>query len=269
MFGRIEGELRASDLLIGDGAQIEGSVIAQNVTVCGRVKGTIHAVRVKLQNGGAVEGDIFHKSLSIDESSLFEGLSRRVRIERPQRRALVRRKKTSRAPTSSSSIDADLQRVKSARAEWSVNSRNEAIRVVHLRAAQRLYHGGRSAPVRPAFQASRMAHWASTAGTRGGSPVLTLTFGQLSVVFVRCTYNRIGTRADKYEANRSRRRHIRTCVTTKKQEPIPAVADREINQFAIIFCHGFHRDVEKFAEWLVEVIQAQQRANFSGTQLKS
>ena len=64
--------------MIGDGARIEGSVIAQNVTVCGRVKGTIRAVRVKLQNGGAVEGDIFHRSLSIDENSLFEGSSRRV-----------------------------------------------------------------------------------------------------------------------------------------------------------------------------------------------
>jgi cytoskeletal protein CcmA (bactofilin family) len=78
VFGRIKGELRASDLLIGDGAQIEGSVIAQDVTVCGRVKGTIRAVRVKLQDGAAVEGDIFHRSLSIDENSLFEGSSRRV-----------------------------------------------------------------------------------------------------------------------------------------------------------------------------------------------
>src|SRR5499426_4557693 len=78
VYGRIKGELRASDLLIGDGAQVEGSVIAQDVTVCGRVKGTIRAVRVKLQNGGAVEGDIFHRSLSIDESSVFEGSSRRV-----------------------------------------------------------------------------------------------------------------------------------------------------------------------------------------------
>ena len=68
----------ASELLIGDGAQIEGSVIAQDVTVCGRVKGTIRAVRVKLQNDGGVEGDIFHRSLSIDESSQFEGSSRRV-----------------------------------------------------------------------------------------------------------------------------------------------------------------------------------------------
>ena len=64
--------------MIGDSARIEGSVIAQNVTICGRVKGTIRAARVKLQNGGAVEGDIFHRSLSIDENSLFEGSSRRV-----------------------------------------------------------------------------------------------------------------------------------------------------------------------------------------------
>jgi len=78
VFGRIEGEVCASDLLVGDGATIDGSVIAQNVTVCGRIKGTIRAVRVKLQYGGAVEGDIFHRSLSIDENSLFEGSSRRV-----------------------------------------------------------------------------------------------------------------------------------------------------------------------------------------------
>jgi cytoskeletal protein CcmA (bactofilin family) len=78
VFGRIEGELRALELLISDGAQVEGNVIAQSVTICGRVKGTIRAVCIKLQNGGTVEGDIFHRSLSIDEISQFEGSSRRV-----------------------------------------------------------------------------------------------------------------------------------------------------------------------------------------------
>ena len=77
VFGRIEGELRATDLVIGEGAHIEGSVLAQEVTVSGRVKGTIRAVRVKLQ-GGAVEGDIYNRALSIDENSVFEGMSRRV-----------------------------------------------------------------------------------------------------------------------------------------------------------------------------------------------
>jgi cytoskeletal protein CcmA (bactofilin family) len=77
VFGRIEGELRATDLVIGEGAQIEGSIQAQEVTVSGRVKGTIRAIRVKLQ-GANVEGDIIHRTLLVDESSVFEGMSRRV-----------------------------------------------------------------------------------------------------------------------------------------------------------------------------------------------
>jgi cytoskeletal protein CcmA (bactofilin family) len=119
VFGRIEGELRASNLLIGDGAEIEGSVIAQNVTVCGSVKGAIHAVRVKLQNGGTVEGDIFHKSLSIDESSLFEGSSRRVENPMDPSSSVSPKKKDIQSPAPSPSISADSQRVESARAEWS------------------------------------------------------------------------------------------------------------------------------------------------------
>jgi cytoskeletal protein CcmA (bactofilin family) len=116
VFGRIEGELRASDLLISDGAQVEGNVIAQNVTVCGRVKGTIRAVRVKLQDGGAVEGDIFHRSLSIDENSQFEGSSRRVEnpidsSSRADPKGLHKKDMQSPAPAPLLSIDADLQRV--------------------------------------------------------------------------------------------------------------------------------------------------------------
>jgi cytoskeletal protein CcmA (bactofilin family) len=77
-YGHIEGEVRGSELLIGDGAEVVGNVIAQEVTVRGRVKGTIRAVRVKLQATGAVEGDIFCRALSIEDTALFEGSSRRV-----------------------------------------------------------------------------------------------------------------------------------------------------------------------------------------------
>jgi cytoskeletal protein CcmA (bactofilin family) len=122
VFGRIEGELRASDLVVGDGAQVEGSVIAQNVTVFGRVKGPIRAVRVKLQNGGAVEGDIFHRSLSIDENSLFEGSSRRVEnpTEIPSSiDAKPPQTKDIQSPTPTSNLDGDLQRAESALSDWS------------------------------------------------------------------------------------------------------------------------------------------------------
>jgi len=118
VYGRIKGELRASDLLIGDGAQVEGSVIAQDVTVCGRVKGTIRAVRVKLQNGGTVEGDIFHRSLSIDENSLFEGSSRRV--ENPTDLPAVGAKGPPEEDMRGSALAPYLQRAEgSASTEWS------------------------------------------------------------------------------------------------------------------------------------------------------
>ncbi len=119
VFGRIEGEVRASDLLISDGAHIEGSVVAQNVTVCGHIKGTIRAVRVKLQNGGVVEGDIFHRSLSIDENSLFEGSSRRV--ENPtEPSSSVEAKDPQKKDMQSSALAPYLQRAEgSASTEWS------------------------------------------------------------------------------------------------------------------------------------------------------
>src|ERR1700730_5187466 len=75
--GRIEGELHASTVLIDDGAQVEGDIVAEELTIGGRVKGTIHANRVKLIGSAIVEGDIFHRSLSIDENARFEGSSRR------------------------------------------------------------------------------------------------------------------------------------------------------------------------------------------------
>src|SRR5256885_14235670 len=77
IFGRIEGELRATNVLIGNGAQFDGNVIAQGVTIDGRLNGTIHATRVSLQSNAVVEGDIFHRVLSIDENARFEGSSRR------------------------------------------------------------------------------------------------------------------------------------------------------------------------------------------------
>jgi len=100
VFGRIEGEVHASDLLIGDGAQIEGTVIAQEVTVCGTVKGTVRGGRVRLRKGGTVDGDIFHRSLSIEEDAVFEGTVRRV--ENPTEMAAsgdVAQKKSQPSPT--------------------------------------------------------------------------------------------------------------------------------------------------------------------------
>ena len=87
IFGHVEGELRASTVVIAEGAQMEGEVSAEELTIGGYVKGTIHANRVKLNGTAVVEGDIFHRTLAVEENARFEGTSRRSEntIDTPSR----------------------------------------------------------------------------------------------------------------------------------------------------------------------------------------
>ena len=77
IFGRVEGEVHATNVVIAEGAQIVGDVVAEELTVSGHVKGTIRANRVKVNSTGVVEGDIFHQTLVLEENARFEGTSRR------------------------------------------------------------------------------------------------------------------------------------------------------------------------------------------------
>jgi cytoskeletal protein CcmA (bactofilin family) len=68
IFGHVEGEVRASTIVIAEGAQIEGKVSAEELTIGGYVKGAIHGNRVKLNSTAVVEGDIVHRTLMIEGS---------------------------------------------------------------------------------------------------------------------------------------------------------------------------------------------------------
>jgi cytoskeletal protein CcmA (bactofilin family) len=78
IFGHVEGELHASTVMIAEGAQVVGDIVAEELTIGGSVKGTVHANRVKLNSTAVVEGDILHRSLVIEENARFEGMSRRL-----------------------------------------------------------------------------------------------------------------------------------------------------------------------------------------------
>jgi len=77
IFGHVDGEVRASTVVIAEGAQVVGDIVAEELTIGGQVKGTLHANRVKLTSTAVVEGDIFHRTLAIEENARFEGSSRR------------------------------------------------------------------------------------------------------------------------------------------------------------------------------------------------
>jgi cytoskeletal protein CcmA (bactofilin family) len=98
IFGHVEGELRASSVVIAEGAKMLGDVVAEELTIGGQIKGTIYANRVRLNSTAVVEGDIFHRTLAIEENARFEGMSRRsgdpidtasrVQTDRPQTQAV-------------------------------------------------------------------------------------------------------------------------------------------------------------------------------------
>jgi cytoskeletal protein CcmA (bactofilin family) len=81
VLGKVVGELRVADLVIGPGGKVEGDIFALDLTVEGSIKGTVHANHVNLLDSATVAGDIYHSSLKIDRNALFEGLSRRMQTE--------------------------------------------------------------------------------------------------------------------------------------------------------------------------------------------
>jgi cytoskeletal protein CcmA (bactofilin family) len=78
IFGRVVGDIHAAEIVIGDGAKVEGNITACEVGVHGAFKGTIRGNNVRLKGAASVDGEVFSKSLMVEENVLFEGLSRRL-----------------------------------------------------------------------------------------------------------------------------------------------------------------------------------------------
>ena len=71
--GVVEGDIRASQLIVGETATIKGEIVAEDVIVNGRVIGRLRGLKVRLSASARVEGDIVHKTIAIESGAHFEG----------------------------------------------------------------------------------------------------------------------------------------------------------------------------------------------------
>ena len=71
--GKVDGDIRAASLVIGEKAIITGDVFAEEAIVRGRVEGSIRARRVQLCSTCHVEGNILHEAFSVESGAFFEG----------------------------------------------------------------------------------------------------------------------------------------------------------------------------------------------------
>jgi cytoskeletal protein CcmA (bactofilin family) len=78
ILGKVVGDIQATEVLVGEGAQVEGNITAREVAINGSFKGTIRGHAVKLRGKANVDGEVFSNSLTVEENVLFEGVSRRL-----------------------------------------------------------------------------------------------------------------------------------------------------------------------------------------------
>jgi cytoskeletal protein CcmA (bactofilin family) len=71
--GRVEGDIRATSLVVGERAVIEGDIYAEDAVIRGRVQGAIRARKVQLCATCHVEGNILHEALAMEAGAFFEG----------------------------------------------------------------------------------------------------------------------------------------------------------------------------------------------------
>jgi cytoskeletal protein CcmA (bactofilin family) len=71
--GTLEGDIKATSLIVGEKASVKGEIVCESVMIRGRVEGGIRAKAVSLASTAHIQGDILHSSLSVESGAHFEG----------------------------------------------------------------------------------------------------------------------------------------------------------------------------------------------------
>lgn len=79
--GTVEGDITCRTATVGEGALVQGSILANTVRIYGTVSGEIKANDVILAKSARVDGDIGHASIAMEAGASVSG--RLSRIEKP------------------------------------------------------------------------------------------------------------------------------------------------------------------------------------------
>lgn len=71
--GIVEGDVNSRLLIVGQGAEVNGSITAETVRISGKVEGQVKAKNVTLNRAAKVIGDIARESLAVGAGACLEG----------------------------------------------------------------------------------------------------------------------------------------------------------------------------------------------------
>ena len=71
--GRLDGNLKAGNVTIGEQGMVNGKIISQSLHVRGKVTGKVNAVSVELADTANVQADLTQDQLMIANGAFFDG----------------------------------------------------------------------------------------------------------------------------------------------------------------------------------------------------
>lgn len=82
--GQVDGDVRATSVVVCEGAVVRGDITAEAISVYGAVTGNLLGGHVLVCDGSVVDGEITHTSLRIDAGANFEGSIKRRAAAAPE-----------------------------------------------------------------------------------------------------------------------------------------------------------------------------------------
>ena len=73
VLGRIDGQVSADSVVIGEQGDVDGSITASSIAIKGKVRGEISGGSVTLYTGSEVSGEITYKQLVVESGAQVDG----------------------------------------------------------------------------------------------------------------------------------------------------------------------------------------------------
>ena len=88
--GVLEGEIKASKLVIEKSAKVVGSVTSEDLVIRGRIIGPVFGKKVRFGSSARVEGDTFHETIAIEDGAYYEGSIKRYNSDSDTSKKLIK-----------------------------------------------------------------------------------------------------------------------------------------------------------------------------------
>jgi cytoskeletal protein CcmA (bactofilin family) len=71
--GRVIGNVNGRTVTVGEQGQVEGSILAESITILGTAVGPVQANKVLIGKSAQVVGNIFHNELTVEPGAYHDG----------------------------------------------------------------------------------------------------------------------------------------------------------------------------------------------------